>query len=95
MTTLPTAPLRTIHAALLDDLALLRRQVAALPGLDARAAMDVMDAVKSFIIESIRPRAEWEEATADLPVLAGAYFPEDFAALQEAGLLELISGPAE
>jgi glyoxylase-like metal-dependent hydrolase (beta-lactamase superfamily II) len=40
-------------------------------------------------------RAEWEDATADLPVLVGAYFPEDFAPLQEAGLLELIAGPAE
>ena len=40
-------------------------------------------------------RIEWEDATGNLPELAGAYFPDDFALLEEAGLLELLDGAAE
>ncbi len=40
-------------------------------------------------------RVEWEDATADLPALAGAYFSEDFAVLESAGLLEFVNGSAE
>ena len=40
-------------------------------------------------------RNEWEDATGNLPELAGAYFPDDFALLEEAGLLELLDGLAE
>ena len=40
-------------------------------------------------------RAEWEDASADLPELAGAYFSRDFVPLEEAGQVELIEGDAE
>ena len=40
-------------------------------------------------------RAEWEDATARLPELAGSYFEEDFLPIEEAGLVELIDGDAE
>jgi glyoxylase-like metal-dependent hydrolase (beta-lactamase superfamily II) len=40
-------------------------------------------------------RAEWEDATADLPELVGAYYPNDFVPLHEAGLVELLDGAAE
>lgn len=40
-------------------------------------------------------RSEWEDAVGNLPELAGAYFPDDFVPLQEAGLVELIEGDAE
>jgi glyoxylase-like metal-dependent hydrolase (beta-lactamase superfamily II) len=40
-------------------------------------------------------RAEWEDAAAQRAELAGAYFPEDFAPLEEAGLIELIDGAQE
>jgi glyoxylase-like metal-dependent hydrolase (beta-lactamase superfamily II) len=39
-------------------------------------------------------RAEWEDATSNLPELAGAY-PNEFAPLEAARLLELIEGNAE
>jgi glyoxylase-like metal-dependent hydrolase (beta-lactamase superfamily II) len=40
-------------------------------------------------------RAEWEDATSGLPELAGAYHPDDFMPLENAGLLELVDGDAE
>jgi glyoxylase-like metal-dependent hydrolase (beta-lactamase superfamily II) len=40
-------------------------------------------------------RLEWEDARAGLPELAGAYLRDDFAPLDEAGLLELIDGDTE
>lgn len=40
-------------------------------------------------------RIEWDDATADLPELAGSYFSEDFTPLNDAGLLEFVDGPAE
>ena len=40
-------------------------------------------------------RAEWDDAVSGYPELAGAYFPDDFAPLERAGLLELIDGDAE
>lgn len=40
-------------------------------------------------------RAEWEDATSDLPELAGAYYPDDFAPLEECRLLELVEGDVE
>jgi len=40
-------------------------------------------------------RAEWEDATAKIPELAGAYFPDDFSPLEKAGLIELVDGDAE
>lgn len=40
-------------------------------------------------------RTEWEDATAQLPELAGAYFPDDFAPLENSGLIELIDGNVE
>lgn len=56
----------------------------------------------STVIQPTFPRAryviqrtEWEDATADLPELAGAYFKDDFVPLEEAGQLELIDGDLE
>ena len=40
-------------------------------------------------------RIEYEDATADLPELAGAYFLQDFCPLEEAGLLTLIDDEYE
>ncbi len=40
-------------------------------------------------------RAEWDDAVADLPELAGAYNLDDFVPLEQADLLELIDGDAE
>lgn len=40
-------------------------------------------------------RAEWEDATGDIPELAGAYFKDDFLAVQKAGLLDIIEGDTE
>jgi glyoxylase-like metal-dependent hydrolase (beta-lactamase superfamily II) len=40
-------------------------------------------------------RIEWDDANAELPELAGAYLPDDFAPLEQAGLLELIDGDTE
>ena len=40
-------------------------------------------------------RTEWDDAVANLPELAGAYYPDDFAPLAKAGLLELINGDVE
>ena len=40
-------------------------------------------------------RIEWDDAVGNLPELAGAYYVDDFTALQAAGLLELLDGPAE
>jgi len=40
-------------------------------------------------------RSEWEDATSDLPELAGTYLPEDCLPLEEAGVLELIDGDAQ
>ena len=40
-------------------------------------------------------RIEWEDAMSNLPELAGAYYPDDFAPLEEARLLEFIDGDAE
>jgi glyoxylase-like metal-dependent hydrolase (beta-lactamase superfamily II) len=40
-------------------------------------------------------RAEWEDATGNLPELAGSYYSDDFAPLEQAGLLDLIDGNAE
>jgi glyoxylase-like metal-dependent hydrolase (beta-lactamase superfamily II) len=40
-------------------------------------------------------RLEWEDATAGLPELAGAYLRDDFEPLEQAGLLELIDGDTE
>jgi glyoxylase-like metal-dependent hydrolase (beta-lactamase superfamily II) len=39
-------------------------------------------------------RIEWEDATSNLPELAGAY-PDDFAPLENAGLLEFVDGETE
>jgi glyoxylase-like metal-dependent hydrolase (beta-lactamase superfamily II) len=36
--------------------------------------------------------SEWDDAMAQLPELAGAYFPDDFAPLQQAGLVERLAG---
>ena len=40
-------------------------------------------------------RAEWEDANGNIPVLAGAYYPDDFAPLDAAGLVELVDGDLE
>lgn len=40
-------------------------------------------------------RAEWEDANARLPELAGSYFEEDFLPLAEAGLVDIIEGDQE
>jgi glyoxylase-like metal-dependent hydrolase (beta-lactamase superfamily II) len=40
-------------------------------------------------------RSEWEDAVSNLPELAGAYYPDDFAPLERAGLVELIDGDVE
>lgn len=40
-------------------------------------------------------RAEWDDAVADLPELAGTYFRGDFEPLDEAGLVDLVDGDAE
>jgi glyoxylase-like metal-dependent hydrolase (beta-lactamase superfamily II) len=40
-------------------------------------------------------RIEWDDATGDLPELAGSYFTDDFKPLNNAGLLEFVDGPAE
>lgn len=40
-------------------------------------------------------RTEWNDAIADLPELAGAYFPDDFQPINSAGLLELVEGPTD
>jgi glyoxylase-like metal-dependent hydrolase (beta-lactamase superfamily II) len=40
-------------------------------------------------------RLEWEDALARLPELAGAYLPDDFEPLEQAGLVELIDGDTE
>jgi glyoxylase-like metal-dependent hydrolase (beta-lactamase superfamily II) len=40
-------------------------------------------------------RTEWEDATANISELAGAYTPDDFVPLQEAGLVELLDGDVE
>ena len=38
---------------------------------------------------------EWNDANANLPELAGAYFPDDFKPIEHAGLLELVDGDTE
>lgn len=40
-------------------------------------------------------QAEWDDATGNLPELAGAYFPDDFLPLDAAGLIERVDGPCE
>lgn len=40
-------------------------------------------------------RTEWEDATGNIPELAGAYYPEDFVPLEEAGQVQLIEGDEE
>ena len=40
-------------------------------------------------------RTEWDDATGNLPELAGAYYPDDFFPLHEAGLLHFVDGNAE
>jgi glyoxylase-like metal-dependent hydrolase (beta-lactamase superfamily II) len=40
-------------------------------------------------------RAEWEDAVGEIPELAGAYYPDDFAPLEKAGLVEFLEGDAE
>jgi glyoxylase-like metal-dependent hydrolase (beta-lactamase superfamily II) len=40
-------------------------------------------------------RAEWEDARSDIPELAGSYHADDFAPLEQAGLIELVDGDAE
>lgn len=40
-------------------------------------------------------RAEWEDAAAQRPELAGAYFRKDFLPIEESGQLELIEGNTE
>jgi glyoxylase-like metal-dependent hydrolase (beta-lactamase superfamily II) len=37
-------------------------------------------------------RTEWDDAISNLPELAGAYYPDDFAPLERAGLVELVDG---
>lgn len=40
-------------------------------------------------------RAEWEDALADLPELAGSYHRDDFAPLADGGLIELLDGDCQ
>jgi glyoxylase-like metal-dependent hydrolase (beta-lactamase superfamily II) len=40
-------------------------------------------------------RTEWDDAVGNIPELAGAYYPDDFVPLQQAGLLEIIDGDVE
>jgi glyoxylase-like metal-dependent hydrolase (beta-lactamase superfamily II) len=40
-------------------------------------------------------RTEWEDATANLPELAGAYYSDDFVPLEKFGLIELVEGGIE
>jgi glyoxylase-like metal-dependent hydrolase (beta-lactamase superfamily II) len=40
-------------------------------------------------------RCEWDDATRQLPELAGAYYPVDFVPLEEAGLVEFVEGDVE
>lgn len=40
-------------------------------------------------------RSEWEDATGELPELAGAYFTDDFLPLEKAGLVDFIEGDVE
>jgi glyoxylase-like metal-dependent hydrolase (beta-lactamase superfamily II) len=40
-------------------------------------------------------RNEWDDAARDIPELAGSYYHDDFIPLMQAGLIELIDGPAQ
>jgi glyoxylase-like metal-dependent hydrolase (beta-lactamase superfamily II) len=40
-------------------------------------------------------QVEWHDAMSGQPELAGAYYPDDFAPLEQAGLVEFIDGDAE
>jgi glyoxylase-like metal-dependent hydrolase (beta-lactamase superfamily II) len=40
-------------------------------------------------------KIEWADAMSNSPELAGAYYPDDFAPIEEAGLVEFIDGDAE
>ncbi|MEQ8790704.1 MAG: MBL fold metallo-hydrolase [Pirellulaceae bacterium] len=40
-------------------------------------------------------RAEWDDATGNVPELKGSYFPVDFQPLADAGLLQPVDGDAE
>lgn len=40
-------------------------------------------------------QTEWDDATGNLPELAGAYYPEDFTPLADFELLEFVDGSAE
>jgi glyoxylase-like metal-dependent hydrolase (beta-lactamase superfamily II) len=40
-------------------------------------------------------RAEWDDATGNIPELAGAYYTDDFLPLSEAHLVELVEGDVE
>jgi glyoxylase-like metal-dependent hydrolase (beta-lactamase superfamily II) len=40
-------------------------------------------------------RIEWDDAIGQLPELEGAYYPDDFAPLERAGLVEIVDGDAE
>jgi glyoxylase-like metal-dependent hydrolase (beta-lactamase superfamily II) len=40
-------------------------------------------------------RAEWEDATGNVPELKGSYFPTDFLPLADAGLTQLVDGDAD
>jgi glyoxylase-like metal-dependent hydrolase (beta-lactamase superfamily II) len=40
-------------------------------------------------------RAEWEDANAQIPELAGAYYPDDFVPLDDGGLVQIVDGDVE
>ncbi len=40
-------------------------------------------------------RTEWDDAVANLPELAGAYYTDDFVPLREAGLVDFVEGDSE
>jgi glyoxylase-like metal-dependent hydrolase (beta-lactamase superfamily II) len=58
--------------------------------LDEEGHLRLMFPRARYIVQ----RIEWEDATSNLPELAGAY-PDDFAPLEDARLLELVDGDAE
>jgi glyoxylase-like metal-dependent hydrolase (beta-lactamase superfamily II) len=59
--------------------------------LDADGAVEPTFPNATYFVQ----RAEWEDAAAQRPELAGAYFRKDFLPLEERGQLELLDGNAE
>jgi len=58
---------------------------------DERGAVEPTFPNAKYVVQ----RAEWEDAAAGRPELAGAYFRKDFLPLEESGQLELVEGNVE